>query len=135
MKRDEIKSSSDMLLYKANIDLNSAKALMELFEKGEIEIDMEKIYFDVQQATEKALKSILSKYEVRYRRIHDIEELIAICEDNHIQLIKNIDILINLTDYAVEGRYDIVCDDIEDSSQYFDLAESLIEFVRQTIKS
>lgn len=38
-------------------------------------------------------------------------------------LINNIEILIDLTDYAVEGRYDIICDDIEDSEEYFILVE------------
>ncbi len=134
MKKDEIKNSSDLLLYKAIIDFNSAKALMNLFEREEIEIDIEKIYFDLQQSTEKAIKSILSKHGIKYKRIHDIEELIAICNDNNIQLIENIDTLIDLSDYAVEGRYDIICDDIEDSHIYFELIERLIEFIKQDIK-
>jgi len=134
MKKDEIKNSSDLLLYKAIIDFNSAKALMNLFDRGEIEIDIEKIYFDLQQSTEKAIKAILSKHGIRYKRIHDIEELIAICNDNNIQLIEDIDTLIDLTDYAVEGRYDIICDDIEDSYIYFELVERLIEVIKQDIK-
>jgi hypothetical protein len=39
--------------------------------------------------------------------------------------------LIDLNDYAVEGRYDIICDDIEDSSRYFLLVSTLIEFVKK----
>jgi len=49
MKKDDIKNSAGMFLYKAIIDFNSGKALYKLFENDEIDIDIEKVYFDFQQ--------------------------------------------------------------------------------------
>ena len=134
MKKNEIKNSADMFLYKAIIDFNSARALMKLFENNEIDIDIEKVYFDLQQTTEKLIKSILSKHNIKFKKIHDIEELLAVCKDNNISLMDDIENLIDLTDYAVEGRYDIICDDIEDSDKYFTLVEDFIKFVQEDKK-
>ena len=130
MKKDEIKNSADLLLYKAIIDFNSAKILFEMFEKGEIEIDIEKVYFDLQQSAEKLIKSILTKNKITFKKTHDIENLILMEEKNNLELMENISELVDLNDYAVEGRYDIICDDIEDSSRYFLLVSNLIEFVK-----
>jgi len=130
MKKDEIKNSADLLLYKAIIDFNSAKILFEMFEKGEIEIDIEKVYFDLQQSAEKLIKSILTKNKITFKKTHDIENLILMAEKNNLELMENISELVDLNDYAVEGRYDIICDDIEDSSRYFLLVSNLIEFVK-----
>jgi len=126
MKQNDITNSSELFFYKARVDFNSAKILFELFEKGEIDIDIEKIYFDLQQSTEKLLKSMLSRYSIRVPKTHDISELIEICSDNSISLIDDIDVLIELSDYAVDGRYSIICDDISDSSLYFELVERLL---------
>ncbi len=131
MKKSDIKTSADLFLYKAIIDFNSAKALFELFENDEIEIDIEKVYFNLQQSAEKLIKSILSDRHINFKKIHDIEELLAVCEDNNIKLIKEVDKLVDLTDYAVEGRYDIICDDISDSDLYFELVEQFIIFVKE----
>jgi len=131
MKKNEIKNSADMFLYKAIIDFNSARALMKLFENNEIDIDIEKVYFDLQQTTEKLIKSILSKHNIKFKKIHDIEELLAVCKDNNISLMHDIESLI---DYAVEGKYDIICDDIEDSDMYFTLVEDFIKFVQEDKK-
>ncbi len=36
----------------------------------------------------------------------------------------------DLTDYAVDGRYSIICDDIHESDFYFNTIENFIEFVK-----
>ena len=82
MKKNEIRNSIDMFFYKANIDLNSAKYLLEAFDNDIIDIDIEKIYFELQQCAEKLLKSLLSYYGIKLPKIHDIEELIFICKQN-----------------------------------------------------
>ncbi|MBL0708319.1 MAG: hypothetical protein JJW00_04660, partial [Sulfurimonas sp.] len=56
--------------------------------------------------------------------------LITETRKNDIELIDNIEELIDLSDFAVEGRYSIICDDIEDSDLYFDLVEKFIIFVK-----
>jgi len=50
MNKDDIKNSADMFLYKAIVDLNSGKYLLEAFNADEIDIDIEKIYFELQQS-------------------------------------------------------------------------------------
>jgi len=61
MNKSDIKNSADMFLYKAIVDLNSGKHLLSAFNSNEIEIDIEKIYFELQQSAEKLLKSMLSR--------------------------------------------------------------------------
>jgi hypothetical protein len=45
MNKNDIRSSSEMFLYKAIIDLNSAKYLLDAYNEDKIDIDIEKIYF------------------------------------------------------------------------------------------
>jgi len=126
MKKSDIKNSADMFLYKAIIDLNSAKYLLNGFNEDNIEIDIDKIYFELQQSAEKTLKSILSKHSIVFPKSHDIEQLIDLCSSNHITLIDDIERLVELSDYAVEGRYSIINDDINESDDFIRLIESLI---------
>jgi HEPN domain-containing protein len=126
MKKSDIKSSTDLFLYKAIIDLNSAKYLLNGFNEDNIEIDIDKIYFELQQSAEKVLKSILSKHSILFPKSHDLEQLIDLCTSNNIPLVENVDRLIELNDYAVEGRYSIICDNINDSDEFIKLIELLI---------
>ena len=134
MKKDEIKNSADMFFYKGKIDLNTSKYLLSSFDNGEIEIDFEIIYFHLQQCAEKLLKSLLSKYKIRVLKIHDIEDLIELLENNNIQTIKDINILEKLTQYAVDGRYAILHDDLDDADKYIVILDELLEFVKNEIK-
>ena len=126
MQKSDIKNSADLFLYKAIIDLNSAKYLLEGFNKDNVEIDIEKIYFELQQSDEKALKSLLSKHGIKFPKSHDIEQLISMCEEAAIPLIQGIEKLIELSDYAVEGRYSIISDDLNDSEMFIGLIQKLI---------
>ncbi len=134
MKRDDIKSSEDLFLYKAIVDFNSGKFLLKNFDSADIEIEPEKIYFDFQQSVEKLLKSLLTKNKIPVKKTHDIEKLIISCNKNSIVLIENIERLIDLNEYAVEGRYDIICDDLNDASMYVELIEIFIKFTKQEIR-
>lgn len=131
MKKSDIKSSADMFLYKAIVDLNSAKYLLNGFNEDNIEIDIDKIYFELQQSAEKTLKSILSKHSIIFPKSHDIEQLIDLCVSNNISLVYDIERLIELSDYAVEGRYSIISDDINDSDDFIRLIEALIEYSKK----
>lgn len=133
MKKSDIKNSSDLFLYKATVDLNSAKYLLSGYESNSLEIDIEKIYFELQQCAEKILKSVLSKSNVKTPKTHDIEILIDLCEDNDIFVHQNIDKLIELSDYAVEGRYSIMHDDINESSNYISILETIIENIDKRV--
>lgn len=127
MNKNNIHSSSDMFLYKAIVDLNSAKYLLDAYNEDKIDIDIEKIYFELQQSAEKLLKSILSKHQINFPKTHDIEQLINLCNENTIVLTEDIESLIELSDYAVEGRYSIIHDDINESDKYCKIIEQLIK--------
>jgi len=133
MKKDEIKNSADMFFYKGKIDLEAAKHILKYFNNGEIEIDFEVIYFHLQQCAEKLLKSLLSKYKIRVLKTHDIEDLLELLENQNIQIINNINILEKLTQYAVEGRYAILHDDLDDTDKYIVILDELLEFVKNEI--
>lgn len=126
MNKSEIKNSADMFLYKAIVDLNSAKYLLEAFNEDKIDIDIEKIYFELQQSAEKLLKSILSKHAIIFPKSHDIEQIIGLCKQHGIELVENAEMLIELSDYAVEGRYSIIHDDLNESEKYIEIIEKLI---------
>lgn len=125
MDKSQITSSHEMFMYKAVIDLNSAKYLLKAFNDEEIDIDIEKIYFELQQSAEKYLKARLSKASIDFPKSHDIERLIDLCMQHDIFLHPDIDILVELSDYAVEGRYSIIHDDINESDKYIGLLEQL----------
>ncbi|WP_457743698.1 HEPN domain-containing protein [Sulfurimonas sp.] len=130
MDKLEIHSSADMFVYKAEIDLNTAKYLLEAFNADKIDIDIEKIYFELQQCSEKCFKALLSKENIRIPKIHDLEELIELCVDHNIYLIDNLEVLTKLNDYAVEGRYSIIHDDINDSENFIKLLEIFLKYIR-----
>jgi len=130
MNKSDIKNSADLFLYKAIVDLNSGKYLLEAFNADEIEIDIEKIYFELQQSGEKLLKSMLSKKAIRFPKSHDIEQIIELCKENNICLIEDIECLIELNDYAVEGRYSIIHDDINEADRYIIVLEKLIAVIQ-----
>ena len=126
MRASEINNSSDMFLYKAKIDFNSAKYLLEAFNNNKLDIDIEKIYFELQQSSEKLLKSKLSKCQILFPKTHDIEQLIELCNSNNIQLTDNVEILIELSEYAVMGRYSVIHDDLNEADRYILIIERLL---------
>ncbi len=127
MDKSKISNSYEMFTYKAIVDLNSAKCLLKAFNEDTIEIDIEKIYFELQQSAEKYLKAILSKEMIDFPKSHDIEQLINICVKHDISLNRDIDIFVELSDYAVEGRYSIIHDDLDESDKYIALLEKLLD--------
>jgi len=129
MNKSDIKNSADMFLYKAIIDLNSGKYLLDAYNADDVAIDIEKIYFELQQCGEKLLKSMLSRKAIVFPKSHDIEQIILLCQENDIFLVEDIECLIELNDYAVEGRYSIIHDDINDVDRYICVLEKLIEII------
>jgi HEPN domain-containing protein len=134
MNKNNIKNSSEMFLYKATVDLNSAKYLLSGYENENLDIDIEKIYFELQQSAEKLLKSMLSSYGVKFPKSHDIEQLVELCTENNITLADDIEILIELSDYAVEGRYSIIHDDINESNKYIKILENIVKEISENEK-
>lgn len=71
----------DILFRKATTDYHAAQILYSRFSAGESEIDLEIILFHLQQCAEKLLKAVLSKKEVNYPKVHDLEVLIDLLTD------------------------------------------------------
>jgi len=123
----------EILFKKARTDLKAGKNLLEDFENGDDELDLETIMFHFQQCAEKLLKSLLAYNELHYTKTHNIKELVKGIRNNNIVVDIDIEILMPLTYYAVEGRYAIIHDDLEDGDIYITLLDELLKFVKDTI--
>ena len=62
--------------------------------------------FHAQQAAEKLLKALLSFHSIRFRKTHDIAELMDILIDQGFPLPDTLAEINTLTPFAVEYRYD-----------------------------
>jgi len=123
----------EILSKKASVDFHSALKLYEDFQQVDSELDIEVIMFHLQQGAEKSLKSILSFNEIYFPKVHDLEVLIQLIENNKIQLKIDSDLLIELSDFAVEVRYSVIHDDLEDADKYFEATKELFEQVKKLI--
>ena len=133
MKKNKINNSAEMFLYKATVDFNSAKFLFDAFEQGKVEIDLEVIMFHLQQTAEKLLKSLLSHKRIYVHKTHDIAQLIDLSKENDIELDSTISILADLTDFAVDGRYAVMHDDLSDAGKYIKVLDDFLEGVKKII--
>jgi hypothetical protein len=66
--------------------------------------------FHAQQAVEKCLKAVLVLRAVKFRKKHDLGELLELFEQNNLPLPPMSDVLDELNPYAVTLRYDLVYD-------------------------
>ncbi len=118
----------EIFLQKAKTDFEVSKLLYESLDKNE-NVDIESVLFHLQQSCEKSLKAILSFEKIDFPKTHDLELLLAIYEKSDFCFDENYSILVDLSDYAVEGRYGMILDDIENINDYFEKAEKLLSFV------
>lgn len=116
----------EILFNKAKADLFAANVLYARFKEGNSELDLEVICFHLQQCAEKLMKAVLSKKQIYYPNIHDLETLLNIIKDNSIDLNPDRDLLIELNDYAVEGRYTIMHDDLENVQNIFIILTDMV---------
>jgi len=116
----------EILFNKARADLYAANVLYARFNEGNSELDLEIICFHLQQCAEKLLKAVLSKKQIYYPNIHDLEALLNIIKDNSIDLNTDRDLLIELNDYAVEGRYSIMQDDLKNVQNIFIILTDMV---------
>lgn len=70
---------------------------------------------------------------IKFPKTHDIEILIELCDTNNITLIDDINTLADLSDYAVEGRYAIIHDDLSDVDKYLEITQNLFIFVKENL--
>lgn len=115
----------ELFCKKAGVDFKAAQNLYEDFQKEDSELDLEVIFFHLQQAAEKFLKALLAFKQINAPKIHDLEELLNLVRQNNINLQTDDEKLTDLGDYAVEGRYSMIPDDFEDAKDYFSLIARL----------
>ena len=111
----------------------AGKYLLDGFNNHGLELKLDIIFFHFQQSAEKLIKALLDFNNIKFPKNHDIAELIAIVQDNGIDTMYDIGILEDLTDYAVEGRYAIIHDDLVDVEKYLILLDKFIEYVRSVL--
>jgi HEPN domain-containing protein len=68
--------------------------------------------FHAQQAVEKCLKAVLALHSIKFRKKHDLGELLDLYEQHKLPLPPMMDVLDELNPYAVTLRYDLL-DDME----------------------
>ena len=124
----------EILFKKAKTDLKVAKILLKNFKDGDEELDLETIMFHLQQCAEKLLKSLSSYNNKHFTKTHDIERLLEELKQNNIDVLDESENLIELSEYAVEGRYAIIHDDLEDIDGYVETLENLLDFVKMEIQ-
>ena len=66
---------------------------------------MEELWFDAQQAAEKALKGLLIHLRHPFPHVHDLADLMARLQEAGINLPEDIKDAAGLTEYAVARRY------------------------------
>ncbi len=108
----------EVLLKKAKVDLRAAINLYDDISRGDKELDYEVVLFHLHQCAEKFMKSLLALHEIDYPKVHDLELLADILSEKDIPTGLDIEILIELSDYAVEGRYAFIHEDIKEVDNY-----------------
>lgn len=97
-------------------DLKNAAKMFSMAEKDfkalqnmtdETLFDIEIFGFHAQQTVEKLLKCWLSFVGVKYERTHDLQVLFSLLRDSKLNLPAELEDLENLTDFAVNFRYDV----------------------------
>ena len=113
-------------LLKAQHDLISVRKLVA----GDDPIWDTAIYH-CQQAAEKALKGFLVFHDIRFRKIHDLEKLIELCQGIDEQFTQWLYAADILTPYATASRYpdELFEPDQKQLEEAFELAQKIYNFV------
>jgi len=95
-----------LLLQKADQDLYVLDILVS---DGQAPIEV--FGFHAQQAVEKLIKAVLALNKITYGRTHRLGELVDLATDNGLAVPDYVELLVDLTPYAVEFHYDIAPDE------------------------
>lgn len=116
----------EILYNKAKADLFAANVLYVRLLKGNSELDLEIICFHLQQCAEKLMKAVLSKNQIYFPKIHDLETLLNLLTENNIDLHTNQELLVELNDYAIEGRYAVMHEELDNIKEIFTLVTDMV---------
>lgn len=120
-------SAEDWLRY-AKSDLELAR-----IEKPE-GVLLENLCFHAQQAAEKTLKAVLIFLEIDFPRTHNIRTLLDLLPEG-IDVPQEVEESAILTDYAVESRYPMSGEPVDDEEyqQVIGLAETVVSWAEKLI--
>lgn len=116
----------EILLKKARVDFRAARNLLADIKSGDGELDYEVVLFHLHQSAEKYLKSLLAFNNVEYPKIHDLEMLSQLCSSSGISTGMDIELLIELSDFAVEGRYSFIYEKVDEVEKYIKMLEKVL---------
>ena len=116
----------EIFYQKAIADLTLVKEVLSI-ENSKIERGI--LLFHLQQAAEKFLKSLLSYRGIHFGKVHDIEKILDIFVAHEVTVPHYTKKFIELTPYAVEGRYDFITDENIDIRRFVTLIEDFKHFV------
>ena len=85
---------------------------------------------EINEAMEKILKAVLDFNGVVFKKTHDLFELAELATEQNISLPDFIDKLCELTPYAVEARYSLLHDDIQNAREFLDEAKQFFVFAQ-----
>ncbi len=91
--------------------------------------------FHAQQVVEKSLKALLSMEGIAYPKIHDLEALFSLLDNNNVTLPDEYLTLMDLTDFAVQFRYEAFTNSESglDRAQVICETKSLLKYVAANI--
>ena len=101
------------------------------------EIFLEDYCFELQQAAEKALKSILLFRGIRFRFVHDLAELLTLLENDGVDLPEKIRASADLTGYSVEARYPGPFEPVTELEykEALEIAETVVKWAESAINA
>lgn len=97
------------------------------------DIDFPVACFHAQQAVEKAIKAVMHRENLEFRRTHDLEELAAVLEREGISVPASMDRLRRLTPYAVEFRYDDEAVDLLSKAEAEDAVKRILAWATDVL--
>ncbi|MDP3150053.1 MAG: HEPN domain-containing protein [Ignavibacteria bacterium] len=124
------KKHAEHMLTIAGKDLSALRGMA----KDEATFHDEIFGFHAQQTVEKCLKAILSYFGVSYPKTHDLLQLESLCMENEIKIPEEFSSLSDLTDFAVEYRYDLLEEEPVKRSEILASVEAFFNYVQKIVQ-
>ena len=112
----------EILLKKAETDLQGAEVL---YKSDNEFLDVEIVFFHLQQSIEKFLKAVLSYKGIHYTKTHDLEQLLKLLGTEFVLDTSDVEFIEELNMYAVQGRYDYVSEALDNIDDFFEIAKKV----------
>ncbi len=115
--------------------LNRARSNLILCHRNLNGIYLEDLYFDAQQAAEKAIKAVLIARDVAFPYVHDLTRLLSLVEESGEPVPSTVAAAARLTRYAIETRYPGAADAVtaEDYERAVATAEAVMRWAEERV--